>query len=70
VEPPDRLEKGIRFGCGFSFGVVFLIGCFLKSLWDVHRILAVCVLGGLVFGYVAMRAGDAFWESLLEWWRL
>jgi hypothetical protein len=68
VEPPDRQEKGIRFGCGFLFGCMGAVGALLTSLWSAHRVAAVCVLAGLICGYAALKFGDDFWEHIRRWW--
>jgi hypothetical protein len=68
MEPPDRLEKGIRFGCGFLFGSLVTVGWLLTSLWDAHKIIACCLLAGLLCGYAALRFGDTFWENVSRWW--
>jgi len=68
VEPPDRLEKGIRFGCGFVFGCVVAVGGLLSSLWSGQFIAALILTAGLIGGYAAMRLGDRFWEHLRRWW--
>lgn len=67
MEPPDRLEKQIRFGCGFLFGCVAAVGILLASLWSAHGVIAWCVIAGLLGGYAAMKFGDAFWEKVLRW---
>jgi len=68
VEPPDRLEKAIRFGCGFLFGSVFGVGALLTSLWSAHYIVAGIMMAGLICGYAAMRFGDGFWDNVRRWW--
>jgi len=68
VEPPDRLEKGIRFGCGFPFGCVAGVGVLLSSLSSGREIAAWLVVAGLICGYAAMQWGDWFWEHLRRWW--
>ena len=68
MEPPDRLEKGIRFGCGFLLGVATAIGALLTTLWRLQSVVAACVLVGLLCGYFAMRFGDRFWDFVLRWW--
>ena len=69
VEPPDTLEKGIRFGCGFLFGLLAAIGGgFVYLGWRAQYIAAGCLLGGLLCGYAAMRFGDRFWAGLSRWW--
>ena len=68
MEPPDRLEKQIRFGCGFILGCFVAIGALLTSLWSAHTVIACCVIAGLLCGYAAMKLGDAFWERVIRWW--
>jgi hypothetical protein len=66
VEQPDRLEKGIRFGCGFLLGSLVALGALLP-LVSGRSIVAWCLVGGLLFGYLAMRFGDRFWERISRW---
>lgn len=72
MDAPDRLEKGIRFGCGFSFAFVLVAGGALGWAIDSGRhVLAVGIGAGIVCGLLAVRFGDAFWHrlaSLLRWW--
>jgi len=51
VEPPDTLEKGVRFGCGFSFGLLAAISSAVFFFSRSHSIIATCVLSGLVCGF-------------------
>jgi hypothetical protein len=67
VEPPDRLEKRIRFGCGFLFGFVSAVGALLSSLSSGREIAVWVLIAGLICGYVAMRWGDRFWDGLRRW---
>jgi hypothetical protein len=70
VEPhPDRLEKGVRFGCGFLFGCFAALGALLTSVSGAYPVAALCVLTGVVIGYAAMRFGDRFWWWLSSWLR-
>jgi len=72
LEPPDALEKRLRFGCGFVFG--FLISGLSGFIWYVtagHYVLAFSLFCGLICGLVALRYGDRFWHSVgnwLWWW--
>lgn len=68
MEPLDRLEKGIRVGCGFLFGCFVAFGALLTSLLSVHTVAAGCVLVGLLCGWAALKFGDAFWDNLRRWW--
>ena len=66
---PDRLEQGIRIGCGglfglLVFGVLFRFGYrrLLRPL-DVAWLTWVAIpLGSAVFAYLAWRYGDRFWS--------
>jgi hypothetical protein len=67
-DEPDRLEKGIRFGCGGLFGAV--IGFFF--IIEFHPdssggIALACVAGAVICGALAMRYGDPFWHGLKDW---
>ena len=69
---PDSQERGIRFGCGFVVGVVFVTGCWIAFAVDQgYFVVALALLSGLVGGFAAMKYGDAFWEwlsRLARWW--
>jgi hypothetical protein len=67
VEPPDTLEKGIRFGCGFFFGCVAVLAGTLY-IGSGHRLVAFCLVIGLLFGLAAMKFGDSFWNWISGWW--
>jgi thiamine transporter ThiT len=68
LEPPDRAEKVIRFGCGFVAGVFVVgVGGITIFLWSRYYAVTACLIVGLVFGLLALKYGDAFWES--EWFR-
>ena len=66
MEPPDRLEKGIRFGCGFVFGCVVTLGA-VASFIDELALVASCLAVPALFGYLAMKYGDRFWERISRW---
>ena len=70
MEPPDRLERGVRFGCGFLFGCFVGVGALLTSLWKAHYIVACIVAVGLLCGYAALKFGDGFWGNVRRWWWL
>ena len=70
MEPPDRLEKGVRFGCGFLLGCLLAVGSLLSSLWSAHQIVVCVLVVGLVCGFAAVRFGDTFWEKMGRWWWL
>jgi hypothetical protein len=67
MEHRDRLEKGIRFGCGFLLGCVLAVG-WLLTLVSGHVIAAGSLAAGLLCGYAAMKFGDRFWQHLIRWW--
>lgn len=68
---PDALERGLRFGFGFFFGVglAFLITLEHPLSTDGANLL---VLAGMaaVCGLLALRFGDRFWEWISDnlWW--
>ena len=68
MSPPDKAEKGIRFGCGFLFGLV-LIG--MSSLWwafsDRNLYIVTTFAVAVGFGFAAVRFGDAFWRWISRW---
>ena len=69
MEPPDRLEKGIRFGCGFLFGCLgVLASSFVYTITNGHYLAAICLGFGILFGFLAMRLGDEFWFNIFPWW--
>jgi len=66
---PDRTEKGIRFGCGFAFGL--FVGFLAAARYMYHSagwLATVAFATALLCGWLAMRCGDEFWESLRHWW--
>jgi hypothetical protein len=72
LEPPDPLEKKIRFGCGFVFGLLITgLSGFLWLLTTAYSrgyyLLALSLVCALVFGLLAMRYGDRFWYSMRSW---
>ena len=65
---PDACEKRIRFGCGSIVGAIFAAYSAIKTydvLWTSGFWSAV-VLCALLFGFLAMRYGDSFWEQLIS----
>jgi hypothetical protein len=70
MNPPDRLEQRIRFGCGFVFGfITTALGGFGFLYLSGHAALAIALLVGIAFGFFAMRHGDRFWEYIgSRWW--
>ena len=69
-EGPDALEKGVRFGCGFIFGLVMGAASFVIALADDMSSYAIGTLVlAIVCGVAALRYGDAFWNWLARNWR-
>ena len=74
MNPPDRLEIGLRFGCGGLLGlVVGLYGMF--RFWrardaDAAWFWGIIAVTVVVCGGLAVRYGDRFFEKvsdLLTW---
>ncbi len=71
---PDLLEKKIRFGCGFLFGLVIGFFEFARILYSTDSagfLILMTVLLALVCGWLATKFGDRFWQYVLErvrWW--
>jgi len=68
VQNADSAEKGIRFGCGFVFGL--LVGGISSLRWyyEAGNSTAVAtIVIALVFGFAALRFGDVFWRWLAKW---
>jgi hypothetical protein len=69
LEPPDALEKRIRFGCGFLLGLLVATGITLRVLAvNGYYGAAIFVSCGVIFGFLAMKYGDEFWHRLTSWW--
>ena len=68
-QPPARMEKGIRFGCGFSFGVLVVGIALLRGITSPNLPLWYYLGtagGALVMAMLAMRFGDTFYEKFVE----
>ncbi len=66
---PDKSEKRIRFGCGFTFGlVVGFFGAARHIYSSAGGITAGAFVTAILFGWLAMKYGDRFWESLGRRW--
>lgn len=69
---PDGLEQGIRFGCGFTFGIV--CGLYVALDWAAESDAAFWLAAGglaVLLGFAAMYGGDRFWEGIgrhRRWW--
>ncbi len=67
---PDPLERKIRFGCGFIFGLVLGLLEFARTMYKSVGLVAVLtVMAALVCGWLALKYGDRFWYGILQRWR-
>ena len=66
---PDKVEKGLRFGCGFLFGIIpaflfaySLLGTFMP--WDVYSkvIIGLVIFFTLACGILCVKMGDSFFD--------
>jgi len=66
-EQPDATGKIIRFSCGAIFG--FLLGFdFVYFIFStLPASFVVGILAAVIFGILAVRYGDRFWERLTNW---
>ena len=68
MEPTKKTEQGIRFGCGFVFGLLFFG---FGSIWLVYEDrgihIAIALTAAVVFGLAALRYGDSFWRLFARW---
>ena len=66
---PDASEKRIRLGCGFIFGSIMGFLVIAREVQEATGLFwasVICV--ALLTGYLALRYGDEFWESIGKWW--
>ena len=68
VEPPDWLEKVIRFGCSLVFGYLVTLAVLLGWMMSTRVAVACSVMAGLLCGYVSLRFRDPFWKLVSRWW--
>ena len=71
MNPPDRMEKGLRFGCGGLLGLVVALYLMFR-FWRAPTIEGTLFWGGLavtvlVCGGLAVRYGDRFFEEVIDW---
>lgn len=65
-EPPDRMEKGVRLGCGAVAGLVLGVAAVVQI--DPHGAVAgflILAVSTLFFALAALVGGDEFWWMLL-----
>lgn len=66
--PSDRTEAGIRFGCGFIFGLMCGTATLVIGFATQDRaMIAFVVVVAVVCGLLAVRYGDLFWKRLSRW---
>ena len=64
----DTFEKRLRFGCGFVFGGIVLLILGMREITVLTGGFWAFVVGGaLIFGFLAMRFGDDFWQNISKW---
>ena len=68
-DKPDLLEKVVRFVCGTVAGLFFWV-IYSVQFEQVHdsllRFLVMLVIFVALFGFLAMKFGDKFWEKLFK----
>ena len=66
--PPNRLELGLRFGCGALLGLLVGGGSLLNvGVTSPGLLAAAAGVGALGAGLLARHFGDRFWSSLRQW---
>jgi hypothetical protein len=66
----DPLERKIRFGCGFTFGLIIGFFGFAKIMYaSPGLVVASAVIAALVCGWLALKYGDRFWHQMIQRWR-
>jgi hypothetical protein len=63
-EKPDTTEKAVRFGCGAIFGFLLF---FYFGFSTLPANFVIGILAAIIFGILAVRRGDRFWERLANW---
>ncbi len=71
MDKPDTTEKGIRFGCGFLFGL--FLGAILAvsaTYGNGESAIAIVIATAFVVAVASMKFGDSFWRwlSRSNWW--
>lgn len=66
---PDKSKKRIRFGCGFAFGLIVGFFTTARHIYNsAGGIAAGTFVTAFVFGLLALKYGDSFWEILRKWY--
>ncbi len=70
MTPRGTERRGVRFGCGFIFGLVLAgisgVGAMFTDGW---LFAALILLLAVIFGLAAMQFGDYFWRWVGKWLR-
>ena len=69
-DPPEWVASAVRFTFGAVFGLLVGAGAFFFvpfHLWSVS--VAIMLVLALLFGFLAAKYGDGFWENLGAWFR-
>ena len=66
---PDTLEKIIRFICGVIFGLLISVNLVGYIIVFESTYISVLIIFAVSFvcGFLAMKKGDSFWESIKNW---
>jgi hypothetical protein len=62
-DEPDRMEKGVRLGCGLAVGAILglfaavRVGADNPTVW-----LGIVAVVALLFAFGALLGGDDFWH--------
>jgi hypothetical protein len=64
---PDKLEMGIRFGCGGLLGAAIGFSFIIELFPNRYAIFVFCIAGAMLCGLLAMRYGDRFWHIIKDW---
>ena len=70
-DPPTRDGRGVRFGCGFVFGLVAFLYVFRYRTLELRWALLAALAVGVAVGVVSAVQGDCFWFKVMEYsrWR-
>jgi hypothetical protein len=71
---PDRVELGIRFGCGAFAGLLLAFSVAIRVTEVLVVPLGISLVAGILLGWLSTRHGDRFWNTFLDilkwvrWW--
>jgi len=70
-DPPTPDGWGVRFGCGFVFGLVGFFGAVRYWRLGLGWALLAASAVGVAVGVLSAVQGDRFWFKVMEapWWR-